>query len=101
MLLKAMAVLRTLFLIFVVGYTVRAMPFWANVPKTFDEQYARCAENVGLVSRAAWLAIGWIAFETIVGWWLATRDGQRKLLADAGAPPPGTGEPPFAPPRQR
>jgi len=100
MLLKALAVLRTLFLIFIVGYTVRALPLWTEVAKTFDEQYARCAENVGLVGRAAWLAIGWIAFETIVGWWMATRNGQKKLLAEAGVPR-SPGEPPFAPPGHR
>jgi heme A synthase len=99
MLLKAMAVVRTLFLVFVVGYTVRGMPFWNHVPKTFDEQYAVCAENLALLSRAAWIAIGWIAFETLVGWWMATRDGRKKLDAAAGAPPPSTGSPPFAPPR--
>jgi hypothetical protein len=99
MLVKTMAVLRTLFLVFVVGYTVRAMPFWSNVAKTFDEQYARCAENVGLASRAAWLAIGWIAFETILGWWMATRAAPKRVPAEAGAPPPGPGGPPFAPPR--
>jgi hypothetical protein len=97
MLLKALAILRTIFLVFVVGYTVRAMPSW-SVSQTFDEQYARCAENLSLATRAAWMAIAWIAFETLVGWWLATRDGKKRLLERAGAPPPGSSEPPFAPP---
>jgi hypothetical protein len=100
MLLKTMAVLRTLFLVFVTGYTVRAMPFWSTA-KTFDEQYARCASDLGLASRAVWFAIAWIAFETLVGWWMATRDGGKKVLAGAGAPPPGQSEPPFAPPKHR
>jgi heme A synthase len=98
MLLKALAVLRTLFLVFLVGYTVRAMPFW-SVSQTFDEQYARCAENLAMASRAAWLAIGWISFEAAVGWWLATRDGRKKALAGPGAPRPGSSEPPYTPPR--
>lgn len=100
MVLKAMAVLRTLFLVFVIGFTVRAMPFW-DTAKTFDEQFARCAEARSLAFRAAWLAISWIALETLLGWWLATRDGQKKAVARAGAPPPGSGEPPFAPPGHR
>jgi hypothetical protein len=85
MVLKALAVVRTIFLIFLIGYTVRARPFWDVLSKTFDEQYARCADNLAGMSRAAWIAIAWIAFETLVGWWIAARAG-RKALA-AGAPP--------------
>jgi hypothetical protein len=91
--LKALAVLRTVFLIFIVGYTARAMPWWSNVARTFDEQYARCSDALSLVIRAAWLAIGWIVFETAVGWWLATR-ARSKLHREL----PKGGEPPFAPP---
>jgi hypothetical protein len=94
--LKALAVVRTLFLVFVVGYTVRAMPWWTSVAHTFDEQYARCSETVGLLMRAAWIAVAWIALETLVGWWLAARDRRRTALP--AAPPPGSSEPPFAPP---
>jgi hypothetical protein len=91
--LKALAVLRTIFLVFIIGYTARAMPWWTNVARTFDEQYARCSDALSLLIRAAWLAIAWIALETAVGWWLATR----------GPKPPASlpkthGEPPFAPP---
>jgi hypothetical protein len=95
--LKSLAVLRTIYLVFIVGYTARAMPWWSNVARTFDEQYARCSESVGLLMRAAWLAIAWIAFETAVGWWLATRNKKKPL--EPGIPPPRTAEPPFAPPR--
>lgn len=92
--LKVLAVLRTLFLVFVVGYTVRAMPWWSNVARTFDEQYARCSDALSLIMRAAWLGIAWIALETAVGWWLATRPPK---LHVKDLPKPG-GEPPFAPP---
>jgi len=91
--LKTLAVVRTIFLIFIIGYTARAMPWWMNVARTFDEQYARCSDALSLVVRAAGLAIAWIAFETALGWWLATR--QPKLHADL---PKSHGEPPFAPP---
>jgi hypothetical protein len=91
--LKALAVVRTLFLVFVVGYTVRAMPWWTNVARTFDEQYARCSDALTLMIRAGWLAISWIALETVVGWWLASR--RTKLHVPV---PKSGGEPPFAPP---
>ncbi len=91
--LKALAALRTIFLVFILGYTIRAMPWWTSVARTFDEQYARCSDALGLLIRAAWLAIAWIALETAVGWWLATR--RPKLL---GEDIPKGGEPPFAPP---
>jgi hypothetical protein len=91
--LKALAVVRTMFLIFIVGFTVRAMPWTTNVARTFDEQYARCSDALALLIRAAWIAIAWIALETAIGWWMATRG--RKVEAPA---PKGSGAPPVPPP---
>jgi hypothetical protein len=91
--IKTLAVLRTIFLVFIIGYTARAMPFFVDVARTFDEQYARCSNALSTTMRAAWFAIAWIAFEAAVGWWLATR--RPKLHDDL---PKGHGEPPFAPP---
>jgi len=85
--LKVMAVLRSLFLVFVAGYTIRAMPLFTTVAKTFDEQYARCSIGVELLTRAAWIAIAWIALETIVGWVVALRRGKRKPGPDAAPNP--------------
>jgi hypothetical protein len=65
---KALAVLRTVYLLFIVGYTVRAMPLVTSVSRTFDEQYAICSSSLHVLVRAAWLAIAWIAFETVLGW---------------------------------
>jgi hypothetical protein len=97
--LKVLAVLRTIFLVFIIGYTVRAMPVpWADVARTFDEQYARCAANLALLLKAAWLAIGWILLETIIGWVMATRHRAAAKPVAPGLPP---GEPPFAPPPRR
>ena len=90
--LKALAVLRTLVLVFLVGYTVRAMPWFMSPARTFDESYARCSDALSLVLRAAWVAVGWIAIETLLGWYLATR---RPKIATGV---PKGGEPPFAPP---
>lgn len=96
--LKILAIIRSLFLVFIIGYTFRAMPFFTNVSRTFDEQYARCSDALSLVVRAAWIAIAWIAFETAIGWWLATRPPR---LHEKDLPKPGSGEPPFAPPPHR
>lgn len=90
--LKALAVVRTLVLVFLIGYTVRAMPFFVNQARTFDESYARCADSLSLVVRAAWIAVAWIAIETAIGWFLATRRPKIPVAAPKG------GEPPFAPP---
>lgn len=94
--LKALAVVRTIVLVFLIGYTVRAMPWFLSPARTFDESYARCADALSLVLRAAWVAVGWIAIETILGWILATRDRRPKTLVEKETPRPG--EPPFAPP---
>lgn len=90
--LKALAVVRSLVLVFIIGYTARAMPWFLSPARTFDESYARCADALSLVLRAAWIAIGWIAVETALGWWLATRTP--KVVSAA----PKAGEPPLAPP---
>jgi hypothetical protein len=84
--LKVMALLRTVFLLFIIPFTIRAMPFTVDVTRTFDEQYARYATAVGGLQRACWLAITWIAFETAVGWWLATR--KSRAVAPEVAPTP-------------
>ncbi len=87
--LKVLAVVRSVFLAFIVGSTVRAMPFfWTNVSRTFDEQYSRCANALSMVIRAAWIAIAWIAFETAIGWWLALRKGRAGEAAVAPPAPP-------------
>jgi hypothetical protein len=85
--LKVLAVVRSVFLIFIVVYTLRGMPIW-GLTKTFDEQYARCSASLGFVTTAAWIAIAWIAFETAVGWWMATRQS-RKSAAPPSAKPAG------------
>lgn len=97
--LKALAVLRTVFLVAIAGYAAWAMPWATNVARTFDEQYARCSDSLALMIRAAWIAIAWIAFETLVGFWMASREARRRL--PPGTPRPATSEPPFAPPPHR
>lgn len=85
-----MPVLRTVFFVFIVGFTARALPLYWQVPKTFDEQYARCSSALGVLQQASWLAVAWILLEVIVGWALVRR---RAAAAGAGAsvagPDPG------------
>ena len=66
----SLAVLRTIFFVFVVGFAARALPLYWQVPKTFDEQYARCSSSLGILQQAVWLAIAWILVEVIAGWLL-------------------------------
>jgi hypothetical protein len=89
--LKALAVLRTIVLLFVAGYAIRALPWgWS---RTFDEEFARCTATRALAIQAAWLAIGWIALDTVLSWWIAMRRPRPELPGARGG-----GEPPFAPP---
>ena len=84
----ALAVLRTVFLVFIVGFTIRAMPVFTSVANTFDEQYARCSASLNMVMRAAWIAVAWIALETILGWILVRRRRRPTAPAAAATPPP-------------
>ena len=77
-----MPVLRTVFFVFIVGFTARALPLYWQVPKTFDEQYARCSSALGVLQQASWLAVAWILLEVIVGWALVRR---RAAAVGAGA----------------
>lgn len=98
--LKSLAVLRTAFLVFIVGYTVWAMAGpWGDVARTLDEQYARCATSLVQIRNAAWLAIAWVLLETVIGWFMATR--RRPAAKPSSRPDLPPGEPPFAPPPRR
>ncbi len=92
--LKVMAVLRTLFLIFIVIYAFTSTPWSLTLPANTAALYDKCRVSVYELQRAAWFAIAWIAFETVVGWFMATRQPK---LHERDLPRPG-GEPPFAPP---
>jgi hypothetical protein len=83
-----MPVLRTVFLVFIAGFTARALPFYWQVTRTFDEQYARCSSALDILQRAAWLSVGWILLETIVGWLAVRRHRAAATAAPAGPPSP-------------
>lgn len=82
---KVMAILRSLFLVFIVAYAIRGLPVFTQLARTFDEQYARCRETVSILQSAVWYAIGWIALEAAVGWFLVTRKA-RQSKTDALPP---------------
>jgi hypothetical protein len=91
MITRIWATLRTIYLLIIVAYALWAMPWVAlSVPRTFDEQYARCAGAIIPLQRAVWMAIAWIALETLVGWMTVARAGRtaRKALASPAEPGP-------------
>jgi heme A synthase len=90
MLTRIWAVIRTIYLLAVVAYALWAMP-WSNptVARTFDEQYARCANSNALLQRAVWLAIAWIALETLIGWTTVWSAARAARTAAARLPTPG------------
>ena len=85
--LKALAVLRTIVLVVLVVFTARSMPVFIAPARTFDETYARCAQSVDQLQRSAWLAIGWVAVECVLGWIMATRRKKADAVAPAPSPP--------------
>ncbi|MGC3996665.1 MAG: hypothetical protein QM767_03680 [Anaeromyxobacter sp.] len=89
---KVMLVLRTLFLAFIVIYTIVAMPLYTTFSLSQAEDYSRCRASLLDLIIAAWLAIAWIVIETVVGWWHLRRERRRRLAA---ATPPAT--PPATP----
>jgi hypothetical protein len=97
MLMKALAVLRTVFLLFIVYFTVTSMPFAMDVPRTHDEQYARVAASASALQWACWYAIAWIAFETALGWWLALHPPRPPREPRRPAAPAPPAAPPAAP----
>ena len=101
MLTRIWAVLRSIYLLIIVGYAIWATPWMPmTVARTFDEQYARCANALAPLQRAVWLAVAWIALEVVVGWLVvwknsaAAKSELKKALKEAKAtqpppPPPG------------
>jgi hypothetical protein len=84
---KAMAVIRTLFLLFIVGFTLISAPteIWGSAT------LAVSIESLRRLNRAAWIAIAWIALETLLAW-IVIRFRRPKATPASEPPPP-------APPR--
>ena len=86
-----MALLRSAYLAFVVGYTLAVSPLeslWSGTPA--GQGATVPVSIVAKVFMAAWLAIGWIAVEVVVAWvrvWLDARARRRASTAPAPATP--------------
>lgn len=98
---KVMAVLRSIFLFFVFLYALKLLPLALLVSSD-----ARRGEvmvpftKVESVASVTWLAIGWIAFEVVVGWVHVWAGGKLRdrAAAKASAQAAAAATPP-APPR--
>ncbi len=86
-----MALLRSAYLAFLVGYTLAVSPLqmlWSGA-----EAHQGATVPVPIVEKvfiAAWLAIGWIAVEAVVAWvrvWLEARARRRAATSPAPATP--------------
>jgi preprotein translocase subunit SecG len=104
MLTRIWAVLRSLYFLAIVGYAVWATPWMPmTVARTFDEQYARCANALSPLQKATWLAIAWIALEVVLGWMVVWRNSHadraelKKALKEAKSTQPPPPPPPEKP----
>jgi len=86
-----MALLRTAYLTFLVGYTLSVSPLALLWSGDATRQGSSVAVPVlEKVFVAAWLAIGWIALEAVVAWvrvWLDAR-ARRRPVGPAPGPQP-------------
>jgi len=69
--LKALALVRSAFLVFIIGFRFYAAPVYVTMPRTLDEQYARCSASQESLRTVIMVAIAWIALETLLGWIMA------------------------------
>ncbi len=81
---KFMAVVRTLVLVFLVLYTLVSAPFafWSGT-------IAVSADAMRRLLNATWLAIGWIAFETLLAWIIVAFSRPRAKVEPARPPSAG------------
>ncbi|HSM93663.1 MAG TPA: hypothetical protein VLT47_12325 [Anaeromyxobacteraceae bacterium] len=93
MLTRIWAVLRSIFLLAIVGYAVWATPWMPlSAARPLAEQYDRVAYALSQTRTALWLAVAWIALEAVIGWlvvWrssLAAKSELKRALKEAKAP---------------
>ncbi len=87
-----MALLRSAYLAFIVGYTLVVSPLGLLWSGTATREGTTVAVPiVAKIFIAAWLAIGWIALEVVLAWvrvWLDARARRRAVAAaPVNAPP--------------
>ena len=85
--LKLMAVLRTAFLVFMVGYLLWALPLaLMSSPEGKAGDISVKLNLVERVASVAWLALGWIALETALSWARLWNDRRKKAAPMGGRP---------------
>jgi K+ transporter len=94
---KVMAVLRTLFLFGIAAYLLWAMPL-AIMFSSQATREAACFKvpDIDKIASGGWIAVAWIAMETVFGWSRVWLEGRRqlkalKVAAAAAAPAPKPG----------
>jgi len=91
---KLMAVLRSIFLVFIALYAVKALPLALMLSSDARRGDVMVPfTKIESVASITWLAIAWIAVEVVVGWshvWVAgkLRDRAAAKAAAPAAPPP-------------
>jgi hypothetical protein len=86
--LKVMAVLRALVLAILTPYALWGLPWTVfSMPKTFDEQYARCSSSLQHLTTAMGLAAAWLLLDVLVGWWLAFPRKKPQAVAEPAKAP--------------
>jgi hypothetical protein len=86
--LKAMAILRSVVLVVLVGYLLKRLPLGALMSTAAGEVgFNVSLDMVKEVAGVAWLAIGWIALETAAAWARAWAAGRSARKAAATTPP--------------
>lgn len=97
---KVMAVLRSVFLVFIFLYALKLLPLALLVSSD-----ARRGEvmvpftKVEAVATVTWMAIGWVAFEVAIGWVHVWANGKlRDRAAAKAARSAAQATPPAAPP---
>ena len=80
---KFMAVVRTIFLVFIIVYTFLVAPaaIWGSATVTVTMEAMR------QLQRATFIAIGWIGLETLIGWIVAAFKNGRKPMPRPQTPP--------------
>jgi Zn-dependent protease with chaperone function len=85
-----MALVRSAYLAFLVGYTLVVSPlglFWSG--SAIRQGNLVAVPIVEKIFTAAWLGIGWIAIEAVVAWARVWREARARRRAASAAPPPG------------
>ncbi|MGB8931170.1 MAG: hypothetical protein WCC48_07985 [Anaeromyxobacteraceae bacterium] len=95
MLSRIWAILRSLYLLIIVGYAVWAAPWMpVSAVRPLAEQYDRLAFSLSQTRTALWLAVAWIALEVVIGWLVVWRNSHahqvdlKRALKEAKASQP-------------